>query len=671
MSVVGRARAVALLARGRAASGEERRQAYEAAVAADDTYFRAHSFLGYAVLEADPGAAVRSFTRAVELAPADLGARVGLVRALLATGATEAAIASIEAGLAEDVGQAELWSMLLDVAPERVEKRWSEMWAALAKRAAPAASLKVALHIAVELGQREAAASIAGRLRDAAPFSIENASVFARHVRRPARTSAPVGALGEPPDVPALCEAWEQKYAVDEWVLNGVHVWPMVRGALLFRKLAEARGQASFDRAAIEDPRANARAWLEHWRDARPHDHADVVFFGTSSQRVRLDDVWVDQLIDPVADEAEALGLTTAHLELRADGQRYRQPQRRPSVWIRPAIAGLLRGAPRGHVWEERLDGFEALAEETGSTLSRGYFRQKIHQQLRIADWFERKLRRMHPKVVVAVCYFGTVGWSLLLAARRLGIPTVDLQHGVTSGHPMYERFTRQPRGGFELLPDVFWAWSDDDADRIRDWGGRTVTGGHPWVAYCTDRDPPSELPRGRRTVLITLNWASGFDERFRALIEAAPADWHWWVRLHPKMLDLTDEIRSWCETHARGRTTVDAATSLPLPVVLAAADVHVTMSSTVTQEAARIGIASVTLDPRTELIYGAEMRSGWARCVLGGADDVLAAIDAQADRASSLSPMDPYPGRDAVRAALGALPGLAPRAGATARSRR
>jgi hypothetical protein len=253
--------------------------------------------------------------------------------------------------------------------------------------------------------------------------------------------------------------------------------------------------------------------------------------------------------------------------------------------------------------------------------------------------------------------YYTLVGMAFCLAARRAGIHAVDVQHGVTAGNPAYDGWSRVPDEGFEVLPSRFWCWSETDARPVRGWPAaaerhhRAFVGGHPWLALWQSDHPLAAGLRARvpdrkgssRAVLVTLNWSSGFSDRLMALMRSAPDDWVWWIRLHPLMAREREAIRSWCASQMPGRAEVDAPSDLPLPLLIEAADVHVTHNSTVIQEAARLGTPSVVIDARALDVYADELASGWAMF----ADEVpaiVAAVRAQHRRRASLAPLSPYP---------------------------
>jgi hypothetical protein len=261
------------------------------------------------------------------------------------------------------------------------------------------------------------------------------------------------------------------------------------------------------------------------------------------------------------------------------------------------------------------------------------------------------------------------VGSAFCLAGRRLGVPVVDVQHGVSVGNPAYDGWSRFPVGGFRSMPARFWTWSEADARPVRAWpdaarpAHQAVVGGQPQMALWRSGHPLAEALRAQLppraaaaiTILVTLSWSSGFSHRIQELIRLAPATWQWWIRLHPLMARERPAIEAWCRDQAPGRARADAVTDLPLPLLLEAVDVHLTHNSTVVQEAARLGRPSVVIDARALDVYVDELRSGWA--VYGNTPEViLAALTSQAARRASLTPVAPYPTREQMAGAFAGL---------------
>jgi hypothetical protein len=313
------------------------------------------------------------------------------------------------------------------------------------------------------------------------------------------------------------------------------------------------------------------------------------------------------------------------------------------------------------------LDGFDGFAREVTRRypgfppVSHRWVARRAHLVGMVARYFEGVMRRTDARAAFCTVYYAFPGVAWCLAARRCGIPAVDVQHGVTLRNPAYEGWSRFPADGYELLPEVFWCWSDADAAPVRAWPAagqrrhRTVVGGHPWTTWWEHdgrerASRRSETPgRGQGlTVLVTLTWSSGFSELLRQTILASPPEWTWWVRLHPMMDRDRTVVAAWCARHAPERTSIAAATDAPLPALLEAADVHVTHNSTVVQEAARVGVPSVVIDRRALDVYVDELASGYA-CFADGPADIIAALSRQHDRRGTLPRAAPPPSWSAM----------------------
>lgn len=424
-------------------------------------------------------------------------------------------------------------------------------------------------------------------------------------------------------------------------------------------------------RRALMDEAAEAASTLALDRGPPP-PRADAVFLSRPSNRQRVGESWYDRQFDPIADILEEDGRSGLLLEHRAPGTPSRRPRHRralaidPSVLVRLPIAAM-RAARDPPPQLDRYDDLLSHLRRHHPRIrppSRAWLAFRTHAIASIARYFDHLLAVVQPKVALMSCYSSLVAMALSLAAARRGIPSVDVQHGVTVRNPAYEGWSRFPDRGYELLPRVFWCWSDADGRPVAAWPDaarpfhRSITGGHPWIARSeahASSEGAVEL-RGRSlNILVTLTCSSGFSGELRALVLGAPREWRWWIRLHPSMDRERGAVSSWCAANAPGRAVAEAPTDLPLPALLRAADVHLTHNSSVVEEAAALGLPSVVIDPAALDVYTDELSSGWARYASG----VASIVDALEDRARarrSLPVHRTYPSWQHVRGVVRAL---------------
>lgn len=460
---------------------------------------------------------------------------------------------------------------------------------------------------------------------------------------------------------------WEARFPVLEWTRGDLHLWPLLRIQLASDLLAAGRPRRP---AGESNPvRAGWRALVGAVRRVVPGAEPtaattahDIICLGRPANRQLVAGVWHERFFDPITDLAGEMGLTCLHLEHRSRGTDYRLPRQRPALTVtgpaeRRVAWARLRAPPI-----TALEAFEEFEQAVRacvpiSPVSLRWLGRRAAAVDLVARYFEGLLARVSPRIAFCTVYYSVVGSAFCLAARRRGVPAVDVQHGVSVGNPAYQGWSRFPPGGFGSLPAWFWTWSEADAEPVRAWpdaarpAHQAVVGGQPQIALWRSGHPLADAlrarlpPRGEAaiTILVTLSWSSGFSERLRELIRRAPPTWQWWIRLHPLMERARPGIEAWCRAQAPGRARADAITDLPLPLLLEAADVHLTHNSTVVQEAARLGRPSVVIDARALDVYVDELRSGWA--VYAEAPEViLAAVTSQAGRRTALSPVAPYP---------------------------
>jgi hypothetical protein len=467
-------------------------------------------------------------------------------------------------------------------------------------------------------------------------------------------------------DTIATLRAWEEQFPVLSWTVRGLHVWPLVRTRMASRLLAAGAPPASPSASS----RSSSTADGSSRSSDRPGEHsparvhkAAAIFLGRPANRQQLEGRWYDRIFDPIAEILEADGLRSLHLEYRPTGARHLTPRYRPALAVRSAVTRRNVVAAVKSIRPARLEGFDAftrLVKETHPNVlpvSPLWVARQARSVELVARYFERLMRTSGARVACCSVYYTLVGMAFCLAARRAGIPAVDVQHGVTAGNPAYDGWSAVPDHGFALLPSLFWCWSETDTRPVRGWPAsaqvhhRAFVGGHPWLALWRSAQPLAarlcahvpDRKGASLALLVTLNWSSGFSERLMSLMRSAPRDWTWWIRLHPLMARDREAIRSWCVSHVPGRAEVDAATDLPLPLLIEAADVHITHNSTVTQEAARLGTPSVVIDARALDVYADELSSGWA--VFADTPPAIAsAILEQSRRRATLVPPAPYP---------------------------
>ena len=417
----------------------------------------------------------------------------------------------------------------------------------------------------------------------------------------------------------ALTE-FESKRPVFDWSWRGWRVWPTVRTRVALALHGDggagagpADGRASALARSLAFRRQRLHRWLGERVQSGADAPADVVFLSSSDRAELLGRRHYNTVVDPWAEAFAACGARVTVLSLGDP----RWPTHVPHVSIQAAIdrdRARRAAAPIGPAppWFEELAAWAADALE--ADLAWPNLAADLRATIAASALLESWLRRARPRLLVLDCWYRREALGAIVAARRLGIAVVDLQHGIQGqGHPCYAGWSATPGSGFETFPDRFWVWGEWDAaslvesnpgvidrERVEVVGNRWLSG---WVA---GQDPRRRRALGaaerrvglRRALLVTLQDAVSSGRELTALMQAAPRDWLWLVRLHRGSRSKPETVERALARATGRRVDAVSATRLPLHALMQAVSGHVTGFSTCALEALAFGVPTLLLHP-------------------------------------------------------------------------
>ena len=432
---------------------------------------------------------------------------------------------------------------------------------------------------------------------------------------------------------------YEETHAVAEHRLCGIHVWPLLRVAAGYALRARQSDASVRSRPSWRG--GTGGAWSRHrelletyqrWLTFRTQDGGhegrpapglrDVVLLGNAVGRhSALQGRYYHTLLDPLVERLHARGLTTLVWEL-ASRRGARLPRYRASALLSPQMDLIARDEWARQflrpAWAEPewfRDYREWRQWVGGGEFTYGQLELALRILLRRARIVERWLRLVQPRAVLLVDWVGPVSMAVTLAAHRLGIPTVDLQHGLQGPTNFnYSSWRRSPAGGYEVMPTQFWVWGERDADKILSsspnviGADRVIVAGYPWLNMWREEESPDRRLEAylgtarrlradaRRTVLVTPPPAAELGDELLAAIKDSPRDWQWLIRVHPRQLAQRDRLLAPLERTHHPRVDLDLAGRLPLYALLRTTDVHLTWWSTCALEALAFGIRTVLI---------------------------------------------------------------------------
>lgn len=249
----------------------------------------------------------------------------------------------------------------------------------------------------------------------------------------------------------------------------------------------------------------------------------------------------------------------------------------------------------------ERIDKILSTDYEKYDSLRVDYqhqLKKNIYYIYVFSFFMEAVLKRLQTKYLYIFCYYSPLGMSLCTAANKIGIKSIDVQHGI-AGRNMraYGRWVNIGKAGVTTLPNYFFCWTPYDRRSVEEWACKTEKHKAVMTGNLVNRffknnfsfQAPLDFKNlTNRYKNIVLYSSSGreLSEEFLGFIKKHVRDSLFLIRLHPDQRDnnllLIDEKVKKISVN----TDVVFASSLPLEIVLGVASIHVTEWSAVVYDA-------------------------------------------------------------------------------------
>ncbi len=237
--------------------------------------------------------------------------------------------------------------------------------------------------------------------------------------------------------------------------------------------------------------------------------------------------------------------------------------------------------------------------------------------------FFSLLLGRLRPRQTFIICYYSLLAMGFILAARRQRALSADYQHGVQGKfHYAYGSWLNFPTSGYELLPDVFLNWSEDEKLAIEQWAAssphRSIVVGNLLTDHMQKRmaDSSREYEEYLRClgdkprVLYSLQNYIPPGWVWDAIRESSP-HFKWLIRLHPQYQKLRQVVLENLAIRDVADYELEQASLLPLPFLLPNITVHVTGNSSVVLAALQAGKPSIVIDHYGQEYYSDLIAAG------------------------------------------------------------
>ncbi len=394
----------------------------------------------------------------------------------------------------------------------------------------------------------------------------------------------------------------EKKYPVNEWKIDGVHLWPLIKIKLSFSFHSNSKIPVKDfnSESTILKAKKAFRGLIEFSKILLKKKAKIPTKLFCLAPHFRYYDGthYVNRYYNQLIAESKERDCNFLMGEYGNTTNEYRKNLDYPDKTIYFENLKYLALFLREFKWKkysQRIDWLELeefLAEVKerldGKTLSKNAILKQFVYVKILKNFYSKILEKKAINEVYILCYYVSEMYAMNLAASELNIETWDIQHGGQGSlHMAYTNFNVIPESGYRLLPRKFWAWDIASAAEISKWvsgqGFHDVeVRGNPWIKYCIQRYT-SEIKTSQKIILYTMQPYGDvlLDKYILEAIKKTPSDFIWWLRLHPRQLKEKEKLKKLLEEYdLMDCVNIEDATTLPLPGILTQTHIHLSKFS-------------------------------------------------------------------------------------------
>lgn len=441
----------------------------------------------------------------------------------------------------------------------------------------------------------------------------------------------------------------ENKYNVDDWTIDGVEIWPLIRLENYYLLSIESLSAKKIDstksaKYLFKVFKANINVLIAKVKDYKKNiviKKTDVVFLSDGVSFAKLNDKWFEKFSDPLIDRLSKSGVKSIRLDL---SHEFLHPRANPSKFIQTEIdftilKSIFKSKISAPIFskENWADFDEFLTDSVVlngliSIPNRLRMRNRMAKIFSLSKYYEKILVKARPKTAFVVSYYGDQQLAFLLACKRLSIYSVDIQHGVQGEfHLAYGSWFKVPSNGYKLLPNDFFVWSEAEKSEITKWmhtkdNNKVVVSGNMFANMWLDKNNEvvskyDELVNNLKnnindkTILLTLSpYTDKYMDIIWDVVYKTQRNYNWFIRLHPAMINDKRVIVEDLKNRKIKNYILEEATDLPLYAILRNIDVHITVQSSCVIEASIFGVFNIITSEYGRNLYPVEINAGKAQ---------------------------------------------------------
>lgn len=444
-------------------------------------------------------------------------------------------------------------------------------------------------------------------------------------------------------EVKIILKEIEDSCNVNLITINGLKAWPLIRSILwseftkadVQKKSVIGRGYSLIQRTEYLLNKFGLIYLLTNIIPKIADKKTEVLFIGRAQHRVRIKGVrkCFDRIMDPLVHLTDS-GTVTKSFTLGIPKLRnsYNPTER---LRVRRSVPELKILGLEESGLPEYLGQLNVSMDSLWSAVRLGV---KAFSKSYVMGG-DLLSKAPNTKRIFLSVWYSLDSLGVIAAAHQRDIQVIDIQHGGEM-HGMYAGWSCIPENGYELLPDIFWCWGDESANRIqhgmkKSSKHRTIVGGYPWQEFrqtkMSESIDKSQLTTptasSTKVVLFSLQPLS-FDVQQRipdfvlSFLKLDHSEIHFKFRRHPNDPDDKEELRQLRKMKLKTHFEIEDS-SADLVSTISGSNFHISAFSSVAFECFALGVPSLLFGEQSKVLYDREIQEGVFSWTTGAINDL------------------------------------------------
>lgn len=420
----------------------------------------------------------------------------------------------------------------------------------------------------------------------------------------------------------------EGNYPVNKWMIQERHVWPLIK-LIVCAELSSNTEVPNYEknnklkRILLEIKRRKA-IFLFNKIENKNYDV--LLYHHNIDRMLEMDDgTKFNVNIDPftLMLEKEHKLLNFEKFNGSHNVETFRKSYNVDGYYYRALLCTKAeRNIDEGSIFLEKYNDFLMECEERlRDKLKVKNIYRLISFMNKYSGFYRKILKNNKIKLLIAGCGYGIDTATIFMACKDVGVKCMEVQHGLAggNGHRWYSSWSKMPLDGkrYEMLPDIYWCWTEKDKNCIDSWGGGLHTayfGKRPIYSVLDKVETLTEkycfsVEKKLPNILLTLQPDVNYPDWLPKVIQETSNDYNWIVRKHP---NIDNHQRRFIEkVTGVPNVYIDGVAQMMLEKILMKVNLHITNHSAVTIEACNWGITTILLSREYEDVFKHQIDNG------------------------------------------------------------